>query len=336
MLTESKIIPREMFLAARAAEMAEAGGFSLLRRSTPMIMYYIVKERGWRFVATNGIGIIQGTLFRTEELIQAVFPPLFANATLGAVLYTSYLQTLASLDPDYSSSNPPLHKVAFTAGFIAGGIQSVLAAPLDALSTRMNVHEMLTGKHPTFWAYSIAKLSELGAPGIFAGYSFSFMKETLSYALFFAIFEGVKGQAHHAYVRRVYGSDPETSKPHYLVGPAFLLAAGVSASFAQQAIQHPIHKVQDIHLSRLESIDFRVEHIEHKEMAFYKRYSHSYQETFKQCGLQAKKVGGWRRWLFKGFLMDTVKQVPSTAAGLIVFEIMRRRWAEEDAEEKLA
>lgn len=59
------------------------------------------------------------------------------------------------------------------------------------------------------------------------------------------------------------------------------------------------------------------------------RYAHSYGETLEQARYQASRGGGWRRWLFRGFVGQTVRQVPGTSAGLIVFEVVRRRWALE-------
>jgi len=42
----------------------------------------------------------------------------------------------------------------------------------------------------------------------------------------------------------------------------------------------------------------------------------------------ARKDGGLRRWFYRDFLIRTVTQVPSTAAGLIVFEVIRRRFGD--------
>lgn len=57
-------------------------------------------------------------------------------------------------------------------------------------------------------------------------------------------------------------------------------------------------------------------------------YAHSYGETIEQCRMQAKRGGGWRGWLYKGFVWQAVRQVPSTSAGLIMFELARRRFGE--------
>ena len=42
----------------------------------------------------------------------------------------------------------------------------------------------------------------------------------------------------------------------------------------------------------------------------------------------ARKDGGLRKWMYRDFLVRTVTQTPSTAAGLIVFEVIRRRYGD--------
>jgi hypothetical protein len=66
-----------------------------------------------------------------------------------------------------------------------------------------------------------------------------------------------------------------------------------------------------------------------------KRYYHAYEETFKQCKKLAKRQGGWRKYLYRDFFMSTIRQVPSTSAGLIVFELVRRKYAFETEEESI-
>jgi hypothetical protein len=44
----------------------------------------------------------------------------------------------------------------------------------------------------------------------------------------------------------------------------------------------------------------------------------------------ARREGGLRRWLYKDFFASTLRQVPSTSIGLIVFEIARRKYAVDE------
>jgi len=56
-------------------------------------------------------------------------------------------------------------------------------------------------------------------------------------------------------------------------------------------------------------------------------YYHAYIDTFTQAKILAAHNGGWRRYLYKGFFYNTIRQTPSTSAGLIMFEILRRKYA---------
>lgn len=212
-----------------------------------------------------------------------------------------------------------------------------MAAPLDALSMRFKVSDMLEGQYKSMWAYGRHKLHEIGARGVFAGYGLSFLKESLGYGVFFASFEFVKQQGYFEYITWYYGRRHRHTpgheggdtqifiRPHYALEPTFLLLAGVTASVSQHLIQHPLSKIQDVHYARLESIDY-VSKI--KDKSAVESYTNAYKRTLKQCSQQAAKLGGWRRWLYRGFVMGTLRQVPSTSAGLIVFELVRRRFAD--------
>jgi hypothetical protein len=60
-------------------------------------------------------------------------------------------------------------------------------------------------------------------------------------------------------------------------------------------------------------------------------YYDAYLKTFGEAKQQALKSGGWRKWLYKDFLWNTIRQTPSTSAGLIAFEILRRKYADGEA-----
>lgn len=212
---------------------------------------------------------------------------------------------------------------------MAGAIQSVVAAPLDALQARFHPGDVLDGKYKNMWQYGQTKLREIGARGVFAGWGFSFVKDSIGYAAFFAIFEYIKAQSYYAFVTKYYGSFQTRSEmplressanliitPHFTIEPAFLMLAGVSASIAQQAIQHPITMIQAIHYL----------HASHPSNSPPLPPSAAYQRTYRRCLVHARRSGGWRRWLFRGFFINSVKQVPSTSAGLVIFELVRRRY----------
>jgi hypothetical protein len=106
---------------------------------------------------------------------------MVANASVGAILYTTYLQALAARhEPSAHSTKrvypPPPVSATFLAGFTAGTVQSLVAAPLDALVVRFKVSDMLEGGYKSVFHYSKHKLVEIGLRGVFAGYTLSFLK----------------------------------------------------------------------------------------------------------------------------------------------------------------
>ncbi len=272
-----------------------------------------------------------------------------SQSSVGAVLYTSYLQILGTLhEPSAKSTKriypPPSLEATFKAGFAAGTIQSIAAAPLDALQVRFSTTDVLNSRYKNMWQYGSHKLKEIGPRGIFAGWGLSFLKDSFGYGIFFATFEYIKAQSYYAFVTRYYGSllpqfhpfyqTPSQQdlrpviKPHYSLEPIFLLLAGVAASIFQQVIQHPLTLIQTLHYSRLEYLDSQPKP-KHPSTQTLNTYYHAYQLTFAQCKLEATRAGGWRKWLYKGFLFNTLRQVPSTSAGLIMFELVRRKYGTE-------
>lgn len=308
------------------------------RMSSPALLFSAVKHHGWSFLPNQ------------------VLPPLLANTTIGAVLYTGYLQALGMLhEPSAKATKraDPLPPPTLTAaaGFIAGSLQSLVAAPLDALQVRFHATEFTAGKYRHMWDYAYRKTKEIGPRGVFAGWSLSFLRDSFGNAVFFSTFEYVKGQAFYSFVSNWYGhygkltgsqkevlraqegtAGSPVIRPHYLLEPAFIALAGVAASVAQAVVQYPIGRVQDVHYGRLEWIDTHPR--SGKEVGLRRSgvmgvYASAYRKTFKQCLAVARHEGGIRRWLYKGFLMRTLTQVPSTSAGLIVFEVIRRKYGND-------
>lgn len=305
--------------------------------TSPALLAHAVRRYGWSFIPNQ------------------VLPPLVANATVGAVLYTSYLQTLGTLhEPSAHAVKrvypPPDLSTSFAAGFVAGTIQSIIAAPLDALQVRFQANDMLNGKYKTMYHYAFQKSIEIGSRGIFAGFSLSFLKDSFGYGAFFATFEYLKSQAFYGFVSSYYGHygklsqgqqrrvDEQSSglgraviRPHYMLEPTFILLAGIAASITQQAVQYPLSRVQEVHYGRLETIDSATRKGKRNRLSVG-LYTSAYRQTFRNCISQASILGGLRRWLYGGFVMGTLRQVPSTSAGLIVFEVVRRKYSnDEDA-----
>lgn len=210
------------------------------------------------------------------------------------------------------------------------------------------------------WQYAHHKLHSIGLRGIFAGFSLSFLKDSLSAGIFFGTFEYVKSHGYYGFVTRYYGnydpflllspvtavpSDTKTLKnrpldsrpvikPHYALEPTFLLLAGISASVTQQTVLYPLTNIQTAHYARLESLDHQSQ-LANNRRDLFRMYYNAYEKTLAQCRQQAKHAGGWRRWLYRGVVWGTIRQVPSTSAGLIVFELVRKKYAYESEEVRI-
>lgn len=301
--------------------------------TTPGILAFAVKTHGWSFLPNQ------------------VLPPLIANVTVGAVLYASYLTNLGLLyEPASHSSKriyppPPLDKT-FLAGFSAGVIQSLVAAPLDALTIRFRTKDLTEGHYRNMWHYAGHKLREIGPRGVFAGYGLSFIKDSFGYGAFFATFEYIKSQCFYEFVSSWYGHYNVLSifhqhqidaqikhdtyerpliKPHYLMEPSFILLAGVSASVLQQGIVHPMQQIQELHYQRLATLDDQMRS-KPSRLNTMQLYKHAYEKTLRIAAIRARDAGSWTRFLFQGFWSTTLRTVPSTSAGLIVFEVFRRKY----------
>ncbi|KYK57125.1 mitochondrial carrier protein [Drechmeria coniospora] len=322
-----------------------------LRGTTPGVLTSAVKHQGWSVIPHQ------------------ILPPLIANVGVGAVLYTSYLQILGRLHEESGKATkrvypPPLPQHTFAAGFLAGALQSVLAAPLDALQARYDHRDLMpndgSGKPRSMWTFGAEKLREIGLRGVFAGWGLSFAKDSLGSAVFFSMFEYVKAQSYYSFVKWYYGGlgqevvdilatkrpsnqdtdrdrEKRTIRPHYALEPMFLLCAGFSASFAQQLLLHPLTHFQVEHWDHLEDLDAKAARYKNAKGAsldlperrwrMLRAYYHAYQETWAACAAEAaadrQSIG---RWLYRGFWWNAIRQVPSTSAGLIIFELIRRKY----------
>ncbi|XEU99583.1 hypothetical protein FSHL1_004870 [Fusarium sambucinum] len=345
-------------LMKAAANDASASAFTtllrqswlLLRSTTPGVLTSAIRHQGWSIVPNQ------------------VLPPLIANVGVGAVLYTSYLQILGRLHEESGQARkrvyPPPHPThTFTAGLLAGGLQSVLAAPLDALQARYDHTDLMpndgSGKPRSMWKFGWEKLREIGLRGIFAGWGLSLAKDSLGSAIFFSTFEYVKAQGYYRFVTWYYGGLAEDIvdvlamkrpahkhrqeegirliRPHYALEPMFLLLGGLGASFTQQILLHPLTHFQVKHWDHLEDLDAKAAKLRaskvvnpekpHRRWRMLRAYYHAYQESLAVCRTEAAAEGlSLTKWLYRGFWWNAIRQVPSTSAGLIIFELIRRKY----------
>ncbi|GAP87713.1 putative mitochondrial carrier protein [Rosellinia necatrix] len=327
------------------------------RGTTPGLLATVIRQQGW--------GVVP----------QQILPPLVANVGVGAILYTSYLQILGQLHEESSRSTrrvfpPPDPIHTFTAGFLAGSIQSVVAAPLDAIQARYDHRDLAQGnggKPRSIWSFSAEKLRDIGVRGVFAGWGLSFMKDSVGSAIFFSTFEYVKAQSYYKFITWYYsGLNPDTVdvlarkrpttqnenkpvliRPHYAIEPMFLLLAGIGASFTQQILLHPLTAIQVKYWDHLEDLDAKAEKVRiataanrnepRRRWRMLRAYYRAYQATWVQCASEAAlERKGTIRWLYRSFWWNTIRQVPSTSAGLIIFELVRRKYGAQEEPVRVA
>ena len=233
---------------------------------------------------------------------------------------------------------------------MAGAMQSLAAAPIDAIVTRFSVSEILhhqEHQQRSMWSYSLEKLREVGPRGVFAGYPISFVKESLGFAFFFSTFEAIKGPWYRSYMWLRGHAEGEGSRAVY---PSFILAAGALAAVSVQVVHYPVGKIQKLFLMRLESLNAIAKSTRAAAAPSMLREGTGlltrrgiYKRTFKQADkivrkhqkelglpLPVKPSGValmWTRWLYSGFVRATLSTLPSTSLGLVVFEIMRIKYA---------
>lgn len=309
--------------------------------SSLAMLVNVLRKEGWKFIP------------------EQVLPPLIANSATGIILYATYLTMLDHYTK--ARGNKPTHFNWYApfdtwrAGFVAGGMQSLVAAPIDAIYTRLSVSEMLEGNHQNLWRFGISKLKDIGLVGVFAGYGFSLIKESFGFAFYFSTFETVKTQGYNITYQliKVYRNSEDLIRHKLqkwfkwdedqvdekmerleryrlakLLKSTFVLLAGASAAFSLLAVQYPITKVQKIHFSRLEALDF-YNASARKDKPLFKVYYNSYIDTFNQI-LRMKRRAKitWFEAAYSGFVRNALTTIPATSVALLVFEITRTRLAD--------
>lgn len=329
-----------------------------------------ILSKPYRFATHSLIGMLVN-VFKKEGwrfLPDQVFPPLLANSATGIILYGSYLTALEAFDNQHEKSKEKRHdfyyspKDTWRAGFIAGAVQSLAAAPVDAIFTRLSAAEILSGEHQNLWVYGLNKLREIGLVGVFAGYSFSLVKESLGFAFYFSTFELVKTRGYNItnrmiltyrrtkqsfldklpWISKSVTSEVDAQKLKLeqnrlskILKLTFVLLAGASAAFLLLAVQYPLTKIQKIHLLRLEALDIYNLATRTNEKQFIKVYYNSYIDTFQQMvKMKRRAKQTWFQVAYKGFVRNALFTIPATSVGLLVFEIMRTQLSDE-LEERL-
>lgn len=306
-------------------------GLALLTRA--------IRDKGWKFIPDH------------------VLPPLIANSATGVILYGTYLTTLDAFDRmrhgDEATEKRHVYSPVDTwwAGIAAGAVQSIVAAPLDAIYSRLTLSDRFEGKHQDWWTYMRSKLKQIGVVGVFAGFGFSLVKDSLGFAFYFSTFELIKTRGYNltynivtkqkktkATVKSFFGYSKELNpeiisleqkRLARILQSSFILLAGALAAISLLAVQYPLSKVQQIHFGRLELIDKLTSSSTHEHSLFGSFYPHSYIDTYYRVkNIKLKSNLSWFNLAYKGFASNALSMIPATSIGLLVFEIMRTKLAD--------
>lgn len=216
------------------------------------------------------------------------------------------------------SSQPVQRQVYRSSAFlITGAAQTIVSTPLLTLQA----HFAASSKPmQSLWSYAFSTMRQLGLRSTYSPLPFNVVKESLSYGLFFGVFEYVKQQGYYSFLNYYYGDHrpvPATGlfglnerKPHWALAPSFVVLAGSSASMAHSVVSYPMQKVQQTRF---------------KVFTTYREFfsSPSAMRVYTPTLLQVVRRGG----LYRGFLGHAVRMIPSSSVALVIFEGVRRKFA---------
>lgn len=122
----------------------------------------------------------------------------------------------------------------------------------------------------------------------------------------------------------------------------FTFGGGITAAFLLQVVQFPFSKIQKVHLSRLEAFDIysrsllknsetvpvatspsikiRVRSPNSRRLHIY---YNSYMDTFEHILFIHKNTNSLLKWIYRGFVRNTLAIIPGTTAGLLLLDYMR-------------
>jgi hypothetical protein len=172
----------------------------------------------------------------------------------------------------------------------------------------------------SLWSFAYSTFRQLGLQSIYSPLRSSLVKESLSYGLFFGVFEFVKQQGYYKFLDLYYGGHrpisttsvipPNERQPHWILSPAFVIIAGTSASLAHSIVAFPMAKIQAAR---------------HAAPVSYRAFisSPSKLRLYQPSIVQILREGG----LYRRFFRSSVRLIPGSSIALIIFEGVRRKFA---------
>jgi len=238
-----------------------------------------------------------------------ILPPLLVNSLIGSVLFTTYTSLLSSLDPTYLVKIPPenkKHSPAFLAGAISGVTSAFISTPFDSLQTRMEVRELLNGRHKDIISYTLDGIRQAGFRTLYKGLVWNVFKDSIGFSLFFGTFEYSKYQLERSLRKRTELNQSWTKATATLV-------SGSLAAIAYQTIDYPLQ---------------RFTNLIYAEASFLEFYSGQKRQDFYSRAIKdIKRIAMKRSWRFfyDGFSTTILKSLPASAVGLFLYELFKEK-----------
>ncbi|SMN19537.1 similar to Torulaspora delbrueckii TDEL_0B05280 hypothetical protein [Maudiozyma saulgeensis] len=256
---------------------------------------------------------------------ERVLPPLLLNSITGIALYTSYLQTASLLNKDISKNSSSYYINVYKAGWCAGVVQAVISSPIDAIFARQSADELIKqmSKHANLWKYGWEKWRQIGLIGCYGGFLLTLFKESFGFGIYFGTFE---------YIKERYKDEFRDSQ---YINHSIIFVSGVTSALLLQIMQYPISKIEKLHHKRLEAIDITITASTKSQISLLgtrnnwrSRHMHLYRNAYRETFSHLRQVHGdhhlkFIRWLYKGFLRNTVAVIPGTTAGLLFLNYLR-------------
>lgn len=317
-------------------------------------IYHYVREevndikanKGKKFYHRSSLYILKQALHRYGWKIipEIIAPPIFVNSLTGVVLYSTYIHAIP---------NKPVKDITwfeyFKTGCVAGIAQAIVTTPIDAIYVRSRTNALLSHGYlndknngiANLWIYGWNKWKQLGIVGCYAGFNLTVIKEMLGFGCYFSIFEKMKSQLSNNFNYSRGNRDHNDNHIEQIRNKKWkqsfiTFISGVTAAFTLQCIQFPISRIQKIHYQQLEILDLlalpkTVSTTTHNPYSQLLSVSHIYWHSYINTLRYVKRKHGSNNilqlisYLYKGFVKNTMAIIPSTTAGLIVLDYVRRK-----------
>ncbi|KAJ3259588.1 hypothetical protein HK103_002142 [Boothiomyces macroporosus] len=261
-------------------ELAQQEGTKL----TPAFITKTIRNEGFKIVQLN------------------VLPFLFANAIVGGVLFNVY-----TISGDYLKSLSPTHQCwhDFSAGAIAGCVQTLLSTPLARFHTELQKADFVKRRHDGLHKISNDVYKQI--PGekhkhLFRGMGYNCIRDTAGFSMFFGVFESL------SYYGKIFNSklwkfdrNSHNSRPTTLAcaDGLIVIGSGAFAGAAYQSVVYPLDKLK-------------------KEVQNVKKLTNQTSNLrIASSIVQHNGVGSF----FRGIAPQLVRVMPPSALGLFVYEL---------------